>query len=208
MKRKKGRAYWERHAKNYDRSMSILGGPLPTIVDLASRAVHGAERVLEVGAGTGLVTAALARSAQQVIATDYASEMVGRLRLRVQADGLRNVQCQQADLYELPFRTAEFDAVVAANVLHLTPDLPSALSSLRRVLKPGGRLIAPTYCHDQTAVSWVTSRLLALTGFPGFRRFTVASLREALEAAGVTVSHIALLPGLLPIGYVDGTFDA
>ena len=66
---------------------------------------------------------------------------------------------------------------MAANVLHIVPNLDAALSSLTRVLKPDGIFIAPTFCHDETRLSWLVSRLLALTGFPGHRRFTVASLR-------------------------------
>jgi ubiquinone/menaquinone biosynthesis C-methylase UbiE len=44
-------------------------------------------------------------------------------------------------LCALRFDDGTFDAVVAANVLHLVPDLPGALAALRRVLKPGGRII-------------------------------------------------------------------
>jgi phosphatidylethanolamine/phosphatidyl-N-methylethanolamine N-methyltransferase len=86
------------------------------------------------------------------------------------------------------------------------PDLPGALSALRRVLKPGGRIVVPTFCHDETAFSWVASRALALTGFPGHRRFTAESLRQAVERAGVTVTRAETLPGLIPMGYVEGTF--
>jgi hypothetical protein len=56
-----GRDYWDRHARNYDRSMAIFGGPIPRMVDLAADAVRGSARVLEVAAGTGLVTASRAR---------------------------------------------------------------------------------------------------------------------------------------------------
>lgn len=86
------------------------------------------------------------------------------------------------------------------------PDLPGALDALRRVVKPGGRVIVPTFCHDETPVSWVVSRALAVTGFPGHRRFTAKSLRQAVEAAGVRVTRTETLPGLIPIGYVEGTF--
>jgi ubiquinone/menaquinone biosynthesis C-methylase UbiE len=203
-----GRSYWERHAKNYDRSMKLLGGPIPRMVKLAAEAVAGAPRVLEVAAGTGLVTGALARAAQEVIATDYAAAMVTALEERVRDAGLTNVRCEQADLYSLRFERGAFDAVVAANVLHLVPDLPGALTALQRVLKPGGHLIVPTYCHDESAFSWAMSRVLALTGFPGHRRFTARSLREALESAGLTVLRAEVLPGAIPIGYVEGRFLA
>ncbi|MBK7401790.1 MAG: class I SAM-dependent methyltransferase, partial [Myxococcales bacterium] len=167
--------------------MWLLGRPIPRMIELAGEATRGLGRVLEVAAGTGLVTPALAAGAREVVATDFSAAMVAALERRVR--GLTNVRCEQGDLYALRFDDGTFDAVVAANVLHLVPDLPSALAALRRVLKPGGRVIVPTFCHDETALSWVVSRALALTGFPGQRRFTARSLREAVEGAGVRVTR-------------------
>lgn len=198
--------YWNRHARNYDRSMKLLGGPIPGMVARVAESVRGRERVLEVAAGTGLVTLTLAREARSVVATDYAAQMVATLRARVEAAGLTNVLCEPADIYQLGYAPGCFQAVVAANVLHLVPDLPAALAALRRVLAPGGTLIVPTFCHDQTWRSWMVSRLLALTGFPGKRRFKLATLRQTLEAAGLSPSRCEVIPGLIPIGYVEGTF--
>lgn len=121
------RSYWDKHAKNYDRSMSLLGRPLPRMVELAGEATRGLQRVLEVAAGTGLVTPALAAGAREVVATDYSTAMVAALEQRVREAGMTNVHCEQADLYALRFDDGTFDAVVAANVLHLVPDLPGAL---------------------------------------------------------------------------------
>jgi ubiquinone/menaquinone biosynthesis C-methylase UbiE len=200
------RSYWNRHAKNYDRSMAVLGRPMPRMLGLTADAVRGAGAVLEVAAGTGLVTAVLAATARSVVATDYAAEMVASLEVRVRQAGLSNVKCEQADLYALRFEPSSFDAVVAANVLHLVPDLPGALASLKRALKPGGRLVIPTFCHDETLLSCVFSRVLALTGFPGHRRFTASSLRSSLEASGLRIGRFEMLPGVIPIAFVDGTF--
>lgn len=198
------RTYWERHARTYDLSLRPLGKPLPRMIELTTAAVTGADRVLEVAAGTGLVTPALARVAKEVISTDYAAAMVERLREKVAAAGLKNVECRQADIYALPFEPGTFDAVVAANVLHLVPDIDGALAALTRMLRPDGVLIAPTFCHDETRLSWVVSRLLAVTGFPGHRRFTVTSLCTAIETAGLVVGRSEAISGLLPIGYVEG----
>jgi len=199
--------YWERHAQKYDLSMRLIGKPMPRMAELAAEAVRGAGRVLEVAAGTGLVTAAIARSAEQVVATDYASAMVEMLRGRVQSAGLVNVTCQQADLYALPFESASFDAVVAANVLHLVPDLDGAIASLRRVVRPGGKLVVPTFCHDETILSALVSRVLGLTGFPGHRRFTSASLQRALADSGLRIAKCEVIAGLHPIAHLEGTTE-
>lgn len=201
------RRYWEKHAKNYDRSMLLLGKPIAPMLALVSQAVAGRERVLELAAGTGLVTGAIARSAREVVATDYAQAMVDVLQARVQGANLNNVRCERADVYSLSYKPATFDAVVAANVLHLLPDLPGALDAMKRVVQPGGRWVLPTYCHDETTASWALSRLLALTGFPGHRRFTAHSLQSALEASGLRVERLEVLRGPIPIGYAEGTFE-
>lgn len=203
-----GRGYWDRHARHYDRSMLILGGPLPPMVGLVSEATRGLGKVLEVAAGTGLVTAAIAAGASEVLATDYSTEMVAELQRRVQRAQLTNVKCEQADLNALPYPSSAFDAVVATNVLHLVPNLSQALAELRRVLRRGGTLLAPTYCHDESVPSRLLSRVLAMTGFPGERRFTSGTLRRAVEEAGFRITRAELLRGLLPIGYVEAVLDA
>lgn len=203
----KGKDYWERHARKYDASVRrVLGRPIPRMLQLASEAVRGKERVLEVAAGTGIVTSAIAQTSESVVATDYAEAMVELLRGRIERAGLGNVTCEQADIYSLSYPAGEFDAVVAANVLHLVPDLAAAIESLRQVAKPGGLLVAPTFCHNETKVSWLLSRLFAITGFPVHRRFTIESLCAALEENGLQVVKLESLPGLIPIAYVEAIF--
>lgn len=64
--------------------------------------------------------------------------MVAMLERRVRDAGLANVQCEQADLYALPYPSHTFDAVVAANVLHLVPDLDRAFAAFRGMLRSDG----------------------------------------------------------------------
>jgi phosphatidylethanolamine/phosphatidyl-N-methylethanolamine N-methyltransferase len=200
--------YWERLAKKYDQSMRLLGGPMPRMLALTADAVAGCESVLEVAAGTGLVTTAIAPRVQKLVATDYAQAMVDMLAKRVADNGLANVECKRADVYALPFERGTFDAVVAANVLHLVPDLPHALDALKSVLRPGGRLVVPTFCHDETRTSWLLSRIIALTGFPGHRRFTAASLNAAVQRGGARIVHSETVPGLIPITFVHAQLES
>jgi ubiquinone/menaquinone biosynthesis C-methylase UbiE len=202
------REFWEEHAASYDRVLKLFGRPFPRMLSLVSEAVSGAANVLEVAAGTGLVTAAMAPCVGHLVATDYASAMLGALRERVREAGLANVECEHGDIYALAYPPGSFDAVVACNVLHLVPDLPRALQALCRVLGVGGKLVAPTFCHDETLTSWVVSRVFALSGQPMHRRFTTASLREAFEQAGVQVRRVETIAGLIPIGYVEGEIQS
>lgn len=195
-----GRLFWERNAARYDRSMGLFGGPLPRTRVLVAEAVRGAARVLEIACGTGLVSEAIAPVVGELLATDYAEAMVAKTRERV--GHLGNVRCEVRDLYALGQRDGSFYAVVASNVLHLVPDLPGGLAAMRRVLRPGGRLVVPTYCHAQDARSRLVSAALSLVSFPGQRRFDLDGLAEAVSGAGFVVVDKELVPGVLPIGFV------
>ncbi|MCL2626234.1 MAG: class I SAM-dependent methyltransferase [Cystobacterineae bacterium] len=197
----KARAYWERNAKRYDASLRITVGAMPKLVEVLKEEFVGAGRILELAAGTGVATEALAQVAQEVVAVDYAAAMVEQLKARVEQAGLKHVRCLQADIYALEFEPESFDAVVACNVLHLLPDLPKAYAAMLRMLKPGGRLVVPTVCQNETLAARLTSRLLMLTGLPAQRCFTVASLRASLEKAGLRVVKEKVFPGLMPLAY-------
>jgi len=183
--------------------MALLGKPLPRVLAQVRDAVNGANRALEVAAGTGLFTVEIAPRVTELVATDYSPAMLELLRARTAEHGLKNVRSIAAGIHALPFDAQSFDVVVAANVLHLLPDLPRALAELKRVLRPNGVFVAPTFCHDETRLSWLVSRALAVTGFPSQRRFTARSLRTALESAGFVVRRQETVSGVIPIVFVE-----
>ena len=197
-----GKAYWERTAKGYDLSMRLFGGPLAAMLPLVVEEVTGLGHVLELAAGTGLVTAAIAPAVHELFATDYAEAMVQKLEERGEAAGWTNVQTRVLDVYALE-QVPTYDAIVASNVLHLLPDIDRALDAMLGALRPGGRLVLPTYCHSETWLAQGTSRLLGLFGFPGRRRLTGDSLVSMLTNRGLNIRRVALLPGLIPIGFVS-----
>ena len=99
----------------------------------------GPRAVLEVGCGTGAFSERLTaeNAAATVIATDQSERMVA-----LAAE--RGVDARLADVQDLPFADASFDVVVAMWMLYHVPDLDRALAEVRRVLRPGGRLVAVT----------------------------------------------------------------
>jgi len=111
----------------------------PYAADLAARlGSRGASRVLEVAAGTGVVTRALARALPEsstIVATDLNQAMLDQAAATGTA---RAVQWQQADALQLPFGDGSFDAVVCQFGVMFFPDKARAFAEARRVLKPGG----------------------------------------------------------------------
>ncbi|MEV0675249.1 class I SAM-dependent methyltransferase [Actinosynnema sp. NPDC050436] len=108
----------------------------PAIVDLAGD-VAG-RRILDAGCGSGAVSVALRERGALVAGFDRSAKMVEVARQRLGADADLRV----ADLTgPLPYPDGAFDDVVAALVLHYLEDWTAPLAELRRILKPGGRLI-------------------------------------------------------------------
>lgn len=91
-------------------------------------------RVLELGAGTGLATAALVERGARVVATDLGPRMLGRLHAK-----LPSVPVVVARAEALPFVDGCFDTVCGAQMWHWV-DVPEASAEVVRVLRPGGRL--------------------------------------------------------------------
>lgn len=98
----------------------------------------GAERVLEVGVGTGK-SIALYPPGAEVAAIDISPRMLERARYRADALGSKAV-LRLGDVQALPFEDATFDVVVATFVFCSVPDPVLGLREVRRVLRPGGRL--------------------------------------------------------------------
>jgi phosphatidylethanolamine/phosphatidyl-N-methylethanolamine N-methyltransferase len=197
-------AFWRIHAKRYDRVTLALNRRFTRMVALVADDLVGRERVLEVAAGTGLVTTEIARVARAVVATDLASEMLEVLKGRLSEECIQNVQVQAADATALGFPDSSFDGVVAANLLHLLPQPSRALCEIHRVLRPGGVLCVPTFGHGQTSVSGVVSFVLRRAGLPVATRFTQTTLRQLVVAAGFTVTREVVVPGVLPLLTVAG----
>jgi ubiquinone/menaquinone biosynthesis C-methylase UbiE len=127
------------------------------------------ERVLEVGPGTGYYALEVAEWIApdgRLEILDLQQEMLDHTMQRAAERGLENVTATQGDATSLPYEDASFDAAYLVTVLGEIPDQEAALRELRRVLKPGGRLVVGEVALDPHVV------------FPD-------PLRERAEAAGL-----------------------
>ncbi len=158
--------------------------------------------VLEVAAGTGVITLKMAAKAQKVYAVDITPEMIAQAEEKAKTQGVTNVVCSVDDAYALPFGDGTFDAVVCANALHNMQDPGRALAEMRRVLKPSGRLVTPTLCHGQNLKSQVISRLMALTGFPAYQRFTQERLSKLIEESGFVIERNETIRETIPMAFI------
>jgi len=147
--------------------------------------VHG--RVLDAGCGTGGLLAVLAarRPDLDLVGLEWAQPAAARARQKSRAA----VVCGSVNA--LPFAAAGFDAAIAADLLcHAAVDPTAALAELRRVLRPGGRLIV-----NMPAYQWLLSAHDRRVH--NVRRLTVPATAALLRDAGFTQVRARYWNGLL-----------
>ena len=120
----------------------------PVMTDAAALArlvtwarVAGAERVLDVACGPGLVAAAFAPHVASVIGVDLTPAMLARGAGIVNERGIANVAFALADVERLPFPGGCFDRVVSRRAFHHFPDAARVLAEMARVCRPGGAVV-------------------------------------------------------------------
>jgi SAM-dependent methyltransferase len=207
----------------YDRFL----GPLifePYAADLAQRlAGMTAGNVLEIAAGTGIVTRALARTLPESVAITATDLNQPMLDFAAKQENARRVSWRQADALELPFADQTFDAVVCQFGVMFFPDRSTAYREAWRVLKRGGRFLFNVWdrIEDNEFAAEVTDALARL--FPhdpprflariphgyhdvaGVRADLAAAGFAATEAETVTRRSRAATPRDPAIGYCQGT---
>ena len=132
------RAQFNRQAACYLRGSGMDD---PEALDRMVALACPADRALDVACGAGFLALALARDAGMVAGIDLSEGMLaeaGRLRTE---QGTRNVTFLRGDAERLPFGDARFQAITCKLAFHYFPDPARALSEMRRVLTPEGRLI-------------------------------------------------------------------
>jgi ubiquinone/menaquinone biosynthesis C-methylase UbiE len=145
---------------------------------LALLRLHTGQRVLEVGCGTGVflpVLAAAVGSGGHVEAVDHTPQFVTAAQERVHAASLSaNVTVRQADAYHLPYPDATFDAAHCERVLIHLDDPTAVLREMRRVVKPGGLVVAAEPHHLGTQIDGPDPEAMTLF----LHRFLTHTIRQ------------------------------
>jgi 2-polyprenyl-3-methyl-5-hydroxy-6-metoxy-1,4-benzoquinol methylase len=146
-------------------------------------------RVLEVGAGTGLLGRSLAPWIGSVLLADASAGMVAAAAEAAEASGAANVRAVLLDLMADPPPAGSFDLVVSLMALHHLPDTGAALARMAELLEPGGRIaIADLDAEDGSFHDDPDERARVHHGFDR------SSLRAGALAAGFVEIDFAPAP--------------
>ena len=190
--------FWDRVAWVYDVFANGINWRANRAMCVAVAAHIGPEdEVLECACGTGLLTGVIAARCRALTATDFSEKMPAQAERKYA--NCRNVRFAQADITKLDYPDGRFDAVVAANVIHLLDEPLQALRELDRVCRQGGKLIIPPYKNRTD--KGTTNRVSGAIGRAGAdfkREFTLESYRAFFAAAGYTDARYTLCEGRIP----------
>jgi trans-aconitate methyltransferase len=121
-------------AGEYDAKHAFVYEKAKVLVDLL--APKAGERILDLGCGTGVLTAEIAGRGAEILGIDRSEEMVGQAKSK-----FPTLKFEVVDATQLKFE-AEFDAVFSNAVLHWIPEAEKVIRGVSRALKPGGRFVA------------------------------------------------------------------
>ena len=197
---------WDRVAPLYDLAVNTLNRRVYDGTGGAvARLIRPGDTVLECACGTGAISASIAPACARVVATDYSEGMLKQARKKLAK--YSNVTVEQADITDLHYANDSFDAVVAGNIIHLLPEPGDALKELKRVVRPGGTIIVPTYVSLTDGANNPIPRLLSRLGVRFQEHFTPASYRAFFERMGCMDVTYRVVRGRIPCVIASFTND-
>lgn len=142
--------------------------------------LHEQDRALDLGCGDGAFTEVMASAGAQTVGAEVAEEALARARRRHPALDFQLVPIDGP----LPFEDCRFELVWASEVIEHAADTARWLSEVRRVLKPGGRLLLTTPSHGRLRVALGGLERFSPALGDHLHLYTRRSLRSLLEEFG------------------------
>ena len=158
--------------------------------------IDESDNVLECACGTGAITEEIAKKAQKVLATDFAEGMLKRASKKCRK--YANASFRQEDITDIKCEDESFDKVVAGNVIHLLPEPEKALNELLRVVRPGGKVIIPTYINMLKKPSGIAVSVINKMGADFKRQFDIDSYKKFFEEKGFKDAEYYVVDGRMP----------
>jgi trans-aconitate methyltransferase len=174
----------------YDAKHAFVWEKAKGVVQLL--AAKSGERILDLGCGTGTLTAEIAACGAHVVGVDRSPEMIGEARKKFPA-----MQFEVCDARSLPF-SGEFDAVFSNAALHWIPDADRVVQGVSHALRPGGRFVAEfggkgNVQHVVTAIETADAEFgISANGANPWYYPSVAQYASLLEKHGLEVREAAL----------------
>lgn len=203
------RAYYDKISAVYDLLAERSEGPVRQ-AGVDKLGLRPAERVLEIGYGTGHSLVELARAVGpegKVFGIDLSDRMRARAQERLEKEGLSaRVELTTGDAARLPYSDGSVDAVFMSFTLELfdTPEIPRVLAECKRVLRPGGRIGVVAITKEGGEGLAVEAYEWTHRHFPNLLDCRPIFARRELEDAGFSIRDAAITNMWVPVEIVVG----
>ena len=203
---KKEKNYWDKLVPKYESFIEKNWKIYPSLLDKIAEDVNAGDITLEVACGAGLVALKIAHRASNIYAIDISEPMVDEAKEKMKAKEINNIEFSVEDAYSLPFDNEMFNTVICNSALHNMINPQKALSEIKRVLKPDGRLIATIVgIGESRKFKLAMSVYKFFTAFPVFHKLNLDEFANMISESGFTVAKKEIIQhpqDIMPILYI------
>ncbi len=132
----------------------------------------------------------MAKKAKKVYGIDIAPLTIEEAKKKTRKMGIKNVEFSVEDAYTLPFNSNMFDVAICNSSLHNMMEPQKALSEMKRVLKPGGMLIATVVGIGESSKFKIAMTIFKfITKFPVFHKLNLDESANMIAGSGFTIMN-------------------
>lgn len=181
--------FWDRSSRKYAKGAIADQAGYERTLDRTRALLGSGDRVLELGCGTGTTALRLAGDVQDYLATDISAAMIAIANEKHAAGAIPALVFRTATAEDLLPDTAQFNAVLGFNYLHLVRDLPGTLRRIHDLLAADGLFISKTPCVGEMnpLIRLVLPVMRAVGKAPYAGVFRAAELSRQIFAAGFDI---------------------
>ena len=201
--------YWSRFANDFEeRNNYVIGKSDMDIIlnEVSTQKALG--KTLELACGNGTYSRILCKNAEALTATDFSDEMVKVATSRLK--NFENVRVEKADAFDLKYPQNSFNTVFLANLLHIIPCPENVIEQVKKVLKPGGKIIVLDFGSEGMSIFnkiGMIHRYLKTYGKPPKNGtfLTTRSVANLLKIKGFSIEKTMLAGKKVKAAYIIAT---
>ena len=190
--------FWDFCAPFYDLAEKTNGRVYREMLKTVNGLILDGMTVLETAAGTGSISIAVSDRASRITCTDVSEKMLQVARKKINRHGIKNITVETQSILKLEKPDNSFDAVIAAQVLHLLDEPEKAAAELRRVART--MVILPiSLTKNLRGMGKTGIGIYRLMGFSPKKEFTYDEYQTFIPSIGFDNCGFIHLPGKIPM---------
>jgi len=191
-------SFWDFCAPFYDLAEKMNGRAYENMLKTVQELVPDGSKVLEIAAGTGSVSLAVANKAAEILCTDISEKMLAVAKKKAKKRGIENIKFDNLNIFDTKKPDNFFDVVIASQILHLIDNPEKAAFELRRITK-SMTVIPMSLIKNLRGTAKFNLAVYRLFGFSPKIEFEADSYSDFLKNIGFTDCEMIQIAGKIPM---------